>query len=112
MAHYAEELAVQRERQTRLTWKANIKVSSWSSKVEISIFHHGRDFIMVAIPCLASTVVLVKVTRLNGISAIAIPYGPPVKTFKVLNLSNQQWSGLRQETKVCGLLYGLIFYSV
>ena len=79
MAHYAEELAVQRERQTQLTWKANIEVSSWSSEVEISIFHHGRDFIMVAIPCLASTVVLDKVTSLNGISAIAIPYGPPVK---------------------------------
>ena len=113
MAHYAEELAVQRERQTQLTCrKANIEVSSWSSEVEISIFHHGRDFITVAIPCLASTVVLVKVTRLNGISAIAFPYGPPVKTFKVLNLSNQQRSGLRQEMKVCGLLYGLIFHSV
>ena len=33
------------------------------------------DFIMVAIPCLASTVLLVKVTCLDGISAIAIPYG-------------------------------------
>ena len=108
MAHYAEEPAVQRERQTQLTWKANIEVSSWSSEVEISICHHGRDFIMVAIPCLALTVV----TRLNGISAIAIPYGPPVKTFKVLNLSNQQRSGLLQETKVCGLLYGLIFHSI
>ena len=63
----------------------------------------GRYFIMVAIPCLASTVLLV---------AIAIPYGPPVKTFKVLNLSNQQRSGLREETKVCGLLYGLIFQSI
>ena len=105
MAHYTEELAVQRERQKQLTWKANIEVSSWS------IFHHGKDFIMVAIPCLASTIVLVKVTRLDGISSIAIPYGPPVKTFKVLNLSNQQRSGLRQETKVCGLLYGLIFHS-
>ena len=112
MAHYAEELTVQRERQKQLTWKANIEVSSWSSEVEILIFHHGRDFIMVAIPCLASTIVLVKVTRLDGISAIAIPYGPPVKTFKVLNLSNQQRSGLRQETKVCRLLYGLIFHSV
>ena len=72
----------------------------------------GRYFIMVAIPCLASTVLLVKVTRLDGISAIAIPYGPPVKTFKVLNLSNQQRSGLQEETKVCGLLYGLVFQSI
>ena len=88
MAHYAEELAVQRERQKQLTWKANVE--KWLSEVDISIFHHGRGFIMVAIPCLASTVVLVKVTRLDGISAIAIPYGPPVKTFEVLNLSNQQ----------------------
>ena len=67
---------------------------------------------MVAIPCLTSTVLLVKVTHTDGISAIAIPYGPPVKTFKVLNLSNQQRSGLREETKVCGLLYGLIFHSL
>ena len=55
---------------------------------------------MVTIPCLASTVLLVKVIRLDGISTIAIPYGPPVKTFKVLNLSNQQRSGLREETEV------------
>ena len=55
---------------------------------------------MVAIPCLALTVLLVKVIHLDGISAIAIPYGPPIKTFKVLNLSNQQWPGLREETKV------------
>ena len=94
MAHYAEELTIQRERQKQLTWKTNIEVSSWSSEVEISIFHHGRDFIMVAIPCLTSTVIIVKVTLLDGISAIAIPYGPPIKTFKVLNLSNQQRSGL------------------
>ena len=64
---------------------------------------------MVAIPCLVSTVLLVKMTHLDGISAIAVP---PVKTFKVLNLSNQQWSGLREEMKVCGLLYGLIFHSL
>ena len=87
MAHYAKELAVQRERQKQLTWKTNIEVSSWSSKVEILIFHHGRDFIMVAIPCL--TVLLVKVTRLDGISAIAIPYGPadfsqPIAQFNTL----------------------------
>ena len=44
--HYAEKLAVQRERQKQLTWKANIEVSSWSSEVDISIFHHGRDFTM------------------------------------------------------------------
>ena len=67
---------------------------------------------MVAIPCLASTFLLVKVTRLDRISAIAIPYGPPVKTFKVLNQSNQQRSGLREETKVCWLLYGLIFHRL
>ena len=67
---------------------------------------------MIAIPCLASTFLLVKVTHLDGISAIAIPCGPPVKTFNVLNLSNQQWSGLREETKVCGLLYGLIFHNL
>ena len=108
MAHYAEELAVQRERQKQLTWKTNI-VSSWSSEVDISIFHRGRDFIMA---CLALTVLLVKVTRLDGISAVAIPYGPSIKTFKVLNLNNQQQSGLREETKVCGLLYGLIFHSL
>ena len=79
MANYAEELAVQRERHKQLTWKTNIKVSSWSSEVRILIFHHGRDFIMVAIPCLASTVLLVKATCLDEISAIAIPYGPPLK---------------------------------
>ena len=62
---------------------------------KISIFHLGRDFIMVATPCPALTVLLVKVSHLDGISAIAIPYGPPVKTFRVLDLSNQQWSGLR-----------------
>ena len=44
--HYAEKLAVQRERQKQLTWKASIEVSSWSSEVDISIFHHGRDFTM------------------------------------------------------------------
>ena len=112
LAHYAEELAIQRERQKQLTWKTNIEVSSWSSEVEISIFHHCRDFIMVAVPCLALTVLLVKVTHLDGISAIAIPYGPPIKTFKVLNLSHQQWPDLWEETKVCGLLYGLIFHSL
>ena len=73
---------------------------------------YGRDFIMVAIPCLTSTVLLVKMTCLDGISAIAIPYGPPVKTFNMLNLNNQQWSGLQEETKLCGLLYGLIFHSL
>ena len=109
MAHYAEDLIVQRESQKQLTWKTNIEVSSWLSEVNISTFHHGRDFIMVAIPCLALTVLLVEVTCLDGISANAIPYGPPAKTFKVLNLSNQQPSGLREETKICGLLYGLIF---
>ena len=44
--------------------------------------------------------------------SIAIPYRPPVKTVKVLNLRNEQWPGLREETKVCGLLYGLIFHSL
>ena len=68
-------LAAQKERHKQLTWKANIKVSLWS-------------------PSPASTVLLVKVTRLDGISAIVIPCGPPVKSFKVLILSNQQWSGL------------------
>ena len=112
MAHHAEELAIQRERHKQLTWKTNIEVSSWSSEVDILTFHYGRDFIMVAIPCLASTVLLVKVKHLGVISANAIPYGPPVKTFKVLNLSNQQQSGLREETTVCRLFYSLIFHSL
>ena len=60
------------------------EISSWAR------FHHGCH----------STVLLAKIAHLDGISAIAILCGPPIKTLKVLNLSNQQWSALREETKV------------
>ena len=50
-------------------------------------------------------ILLGKMTCLNGIIAIVIPSGPPVNTFKVLNLRDQQWSGLQEETKVRGLLF-------
>ena len=67
-----------------------------------------RYFIIAAIPCLTLTVLLAKVTCIGGIPAIAIPCGPPIKTFKVLILSNKLQSGLREE----GLLYGLIFHGL
>ena len=66
---------------------------------------------MVAIPCL-ETVLIVKVTHLDGALAIEIQCGPPDQTKKVLNLGNQQRSDLRKDTKVCRLLYGLIFHCV
>ena len=67
---------------------------------------------MVAIPCLALTVLLAKVTFLGGIAAIAILCVPPIETFKVLNLSIQQRSGLREEMKVCVLLYFTSYSAV
>ena len=96
MAHHAEVLTVQRERHKQLTWKANMEVSSWLSEVKISSW-------------LPTPISLDSSSESDGISAIAIPCGPPVKTFKVLTLSNQQQSGLREETRYVGYFTGSFF---
>ena len=62
---------------------------------------------MVAIPCL--DVSDSEVIHLDRDLAIGIQCGPRYKTKKVLN---QQRSDLRENTKVCDLLNGLIFHEV
>ena len=59
----------------------------------------------------ASTVLIVKVTHLDGALAIGIQCGLPDQT-KVLNFGNQQRSDLREDTKVYRLPYRLIFHCV
>ena len=56
-----------------------------------------------------STVLLVKVTRLDGVLAIGIQCRPPDQTKKVLDLGNQKWSDLQVDTKVCGYFTGSFF---
>ena len=99
MAQCAKKL-VQRERHSQLTWKA----------IDINIARDVliQDFIMVTI----LEGMIVKVTCLDGVLAIEVQCGPLDQTKKVLNLGNQQRSDLQEDTKICGLFYGLIFHLV
>ena len=52
----------------------------------VMVGKNGQDFIIVTIPCLNSST-----RESEHLDGISVSCGPPVKTFKVLNLSNQQW---------------------
>ena len=58
----------------------------------------------------ASTVLIVKVTRLDGALAIGIQCGLPDQT-KVLNLGNQQWSDLERTQRDADYFAGSFFIA-
>ena len=95
MAQCAEELSTKRKTQPTNLESHRYQLRAWRLK---------NDLIMVAI---------LETDSESGMSRWGFSHRDSMRTTKkVLNLGNQQQSDLREDTKICKLLYGLIFHWV